>query len=162
LPWAQLPRFWKALDEVEGLGACALRLAILAAVARDALIFPSATRKTPISDMTISAVIRRMNAARGEGDPPPWRDPDGRAAVPHGFRATFSTWGDDMRPHEREAIERALAHEVENKVSGAYRRSDLFDRRVALMAEWAAHVVSGATAVSASVVETPASATAQG
>jgi hypothetical protein len=69
----------------------------------------------------------------------PWRDSDGREAAPHGFRAAFSTWVDDTRPHEREAAERALAHEVANKVSGAYRRSDLFDRRIALMADWAAH-----------------------
>jgi integrase len=89
--------------------------------------------------MTLSAVMRRMNAARGDGQPAPWRDPDGREAVPHGFRASFSTWADDARPHEREAAEKALAHEVANKVSGAYRRSDLFARRAVLMAEWARH-----------------------
>lgn len=41
--------------------------------------------------------------------------------------------GDDTQPQEREAAEKALAHEVGNKVFGAYRRSDLFDRRVPLM-----------------------------
>jgi hypothetical protein len=83
------------------------------------------------------------DAALPEDAPPPWRDPDGREAVPHGFRASFSSWVDDTRPHEREAAERALAHEVPNKVSAAYRRSDLFDRRIALMADWAAHCTAG-------------------
>jgi integrase len=215
LPWPRMPAFWKALDRVEGLGACALRVAILTALrsvevrharwawvsfdgpapvltvpgammkgkksaevqphrvplppaalealaraygkangttatagelpklatlAGDARIFPSSTRRTPISDMALSAVLRRMNATASEGQPPPWRDADGREAVPHGFRATFSTWVDDTRPEEREAAEKALAHEVANKVSGAYRRSDLFDRRIRLMAAWAEHV----------------------
>jgi len=113
---------------------------------RDTLIFPSAKPDTPLSDMALSAVMRRMNADRPEDAPPPWRDPDGREAVPHGFRATFSTWVDDTRPHERETAEKALAHEVANKVSGAYRRSDLFDRRIALMANWAAHCTAATPA----------------
>ena len=223
LPWARLPAFMAALDEMPGLGALALRLAVLtalrsgevrharwswvsfdgtptltipgeamkgkkaadvtphrvplsdgalvtlarayaeaygtlptvaqlpkfAALARDGLIFPSATRTTPLSDMALSAVMRRMNAGRPEGAPPPWRDADGREAVPHGFRASFSTWVDDMRPEEREAAEKALAHEVGNKVSGAYRRSDLFDRRIGLMTAWAAHCTSRAAAAEA-------------
>ena len=64
--------------------------------------------------------------------------------MPHGFRATFSTWIDDTRPEERAAAEKALAHEVGNKVSAAYRRSDLFDRRIPLMNDWAAHCASTA------------------
>lgn len=114
----------------------------LAALRGDALIFPSATLTTPLSDMALSAVVRRMNENRAEGAPMPWRDNDGRAAVPHGFRASFSTWVDDTRPAEREAAERALAHEVGNAVSAAYRRSDLFDRRIPLMEDWAAHCLS--------------------
>lgn len=110
-----------------------------AALRGDALIFPSATLTTLLSDMALSAVVRRMNDERPEGAPLPWRDPDGRGAVPHGFRATFSTWVDDTCPQEREAAERALAHEIGNKVSAAYRRSDLFDRRIPLMDAWAAH-----------------------
>jgi integrase len=86
--------------------------------------------------MALSAVIKRMN--EGEG-PPRWRDPDGRAVVPHGFRATFRTWCDDCHPGEKEAAEKALAHEDANKTAGRYRRSDLFDRRIALMEDWGRH-----------------------
>lgn len=133
----------RAYAEANGTTATAAGLPKLAALARDALIFPSAKRTTPLSDMALSAVMRRMNADRPEDAPAPWRDADGRVAVPHGFRATFSTWVDDTRPAEREAAEKALAHEVANKVSGAYRRSDLFDRRQPLMRDWAEHCGSG-------------------
>ena len=81
----------------------------------------------------------RMNADRPEDVAATWCDPDGRKAVPHGWRATFRTWVDDTRPEDTVAAERALAHEDSNKVSGAYRRSDLFDRRKPLMEAWAAH-----------------------
>lgn len=113
---------------------------------RDTLIFPSAKRDTPLSDMALSAVMRRMNTDRPEGEPPPWRDPDGREAVPHGFRGSFRTWVDDVVPDEDVAAEKALAHKVGNAVSGRYRHSDLFDRRIALMAEWASHCTTHAQA----------------
>jgi integrase len=133
----------RAYATAKATTATAADLPNLAPLMRDTLIFPSARRNTPLSDMALSAVMRRMNADRPEDMPPPWRDADGREAVPHGFRATFSTWVDDTRPHEHEAREKALAHEVANKVSGAYRRSDLFDRRLPLMRDWAAHSTSG-------------------
>jgi integrase len=113
----------------------------LAPLQGDKLVFPSARLTTSLSDMALSAVMRRMNADRPDGLAAPWRDGDGREAVPHGFRASFSTWVDDTRPEEREAAERALAHEPANKVSGAYRRSDLFDRRIVLMQAWSDHCV---------------------
>lgn len=140
---AALAALARAYAEANGTTATAPELPKLAALARDALVFPSAKRTTPLSDMALSAVMRRMNADKPEDAPAPWRDADGRVAVPHGFRATFSTWVDDTRPAEREAAEKALAHEVANKVSGAYRRSDLFDRRLPLMRDWAEHCGSG-------------------
>jgi integrase len=92
-----------AYAEANGTVAKAADLPRLAPLMRDELIFPSAKRTTPLSDMALSAVMRRMNADRHENVPARWRDPDGREAVPHGFRATFSTWVDDTRPDEREA-----------------------------------------------------------
>jgi integrase len=83
-----------------------------------------------LTDAGLSAVIKRMSEAKGGTS---WRDPDGREAVVHGFRSSFSTWGDDTLPAERGAIERALAHEDANKVAGRYRRPDLFERRTGLM-----------------------------
>jgi integrase len=139
---AALDVLGRALAFATGDTATTADLPRLARLRGDTLIFPSAKRNVPLSDMALSAVLRRMNEDRPEGIPAPWRDPDGRSAVPHGFRATFSTWVDDTRPQDREAAERALAHEVANKVSAAYRHSDLFDRRGPLMDVWAVHCTS--------------------
>jgi integrase len=111
------------------------RYAAIAAAA-DALCFPNASRTGMLTDAGLSAVIKRMNEIK---DGPRWRDPDGRGAVVHGFRSSFSTWGDDTLPAERDAIERALAHEPGGKVSTRYRHSDLFERRVAIMEAWGQH-----------------------
>jgi integrase len=54
----------------------------------------------------------------------------------HGFRSTFRDWcADHGKP--RELAEAALAHVVEG-VESAYLRSDMFEARRALMAEWGA------------------------
>jgi len=119
------------------------RYAAIAAKA-DALCFPNATRTGMLTDAGLSAVIKRMNEVK---DGTRWRDPDGRGAVVHGFRSSFSTWGDDTLPAERDAIERALAHEPEGKVSARYRHSDLFDRRVAIMEAWGQHCCKPAAPV---------------
>lgn len=133
----------KAYSLATGAEATAETLPKLAALRGDALVFPSRDHRKPFSDMALSAVLRRMNE-RPEGKPAPWRDADGREAVPHGFRATFRTWVDDTRPEDAEAAEKALAHEQANKVVAAYARSDLFDRRRPLMAAWAVHCESAA------------------
>jgi integrase len=121
------------------------KLPRLAPLMGAALIFPSAKRDRPFSDMALSSVMRRMNAKGRKGAPAPWRDLDGREAVPHGWRATFRTWVDDTRSGDSEAAEKALAHEDRNKAASAYRRSDLLDRRVPLMTAWADHCESVAT-----------------
>ena len=79
--------------------------------AKTVSIFPSSKHNTPLSDMALSAVVRRMNECSRNGAPLRWRDADGRRAVPHGFRATFRTWVDDTCPEYADAAERALAHE---------------------------------------------------
>ena len=59
------------------------------------------------------------------------------AAVPYGFRSTFRDWAAEETNHPREVIEAALAHVIQNQVEAAYARSDLFERRLLLMDEWA-------------------------
>ncbi len=75
----------------------------------------------PLSDMTLSAVLRRMKVL----------------AVPHGFRSTFRDWCAEQTDYPREVAEMALAHAIGNKVEAAYRRGDLFDKRKQLMQNWA-------------------------
>jgi integrase len=99
-------------------------LALLAKVPRlggTDLVFP-ASRGGALSDMTLSAVMRRMKVD----------------AVPHGFRSTFRDWSAERTAYPSEVCEMALAHTVGNKVEAAYRRGDLFDRRRRLMDDWAA------------------------
>ena len=87
------------------------------------LVFPS-SKKTTLSDMTLSAVMRRMKVP----------------AVPHGFRATFATWAQEQTGYPSDVRERALAHTVGSKTTAAYERGDQFEKRVQLMADWAAYI----------------------
>lgn len=86
---------------------------------RAALVFPGAGGG-PLSDMTLSSVLRRMDLD----------------AVPHGFRATFKTWASECTAFPRDVVEVALAHVIEGKVEGAYMRGDLFIKRAKLMQAW--------------------------
>lgn len=78
---------------------------------------------SPLSDMTLSAVLRRMKVE----------------AVPHGFRSTFRDWCAEQTDYPNEVAEMALAHAIGNKVEAAYRRGDLFDKRKQLMQDWATY-----------------------
>jgi len=73
-----------------------------------------------LSDMTLSAVLRRMNVD----------------AVPHGFRSTFRDWAGEVTHFPRELAEQALAHTIENKVEAAYRRGDALEKRREMMEAW--------------------------
>lgn len=84
------------------------------------LVFPG-NRNQPLSDMTLGAVLRRMEL--------------GYFTV-HGFRSTFRDWAAENTHHASEVVEMALAHSVGNKVEAAYRRGDLLAKRVALMSDW--------------------------
>lgn len=106
-------------------------------------VFPSVTGKA-LSDMSISAVMRRMQedaekAAQEAGLDPAqagWRDQKtGRPAVPHGLRSSFRDWAAE-RGFERDLCEIALAHNVGSAVERSYRRTDLVERRRAMLAAW--------------------------
>ena len=57
----------------------------------------------------------------------------------HGFRSTFRDWAAEATAYPREAAEMALAHAIGNQAEAAYRRGDLFEKRRALMRDWALH-----------------------
>ena len=99
------------------------------------LVFPNARGK-PLSDMTLTLLLRRMNKVE-EGELPPWRDGQtGEPITPHGFRSTFRVWASEQTAVPREIIEAAMAHAVADKVEAAYQRSDLLEKRRALMEDW--------------------------
>ncbi|NMW23313.1 integrase arm-type DNA-binding domain-containing protein [Rhodanobacter denitrificans] len=84
------------------------------------LVFP-APRGGVLSDMTLSAVMKRMKVD----------------AVPHGFRSTFRDWASEISHYPQEMAEMALAHAIGNKVEAAYRRGDLLAKRTHMMTDWA-------------------------
>jgi integrase len=55
----------------------------------------------------------------------------------HGFRSTFRDWAAETTAYPNHVVEQALAHAIGNAVEKAYRRGDLFEKRRALMADWA-------------------------
>jgi integrase len=87
------------------------------------LVFLGQRYGVKMSDMTLSAVLRRMN--RGD-------------LTVHGFRSCFRDWAAEVTSHPNHVVEQALAHAIGNAVEAAYRRGDLFEKRVALMSDWAA------------------------
>jgi integrase len=60
----------------------------------------------------------------------------------HGFRTAFRSWCAEQTSTPREIAEMALAHIVGSAVEMAYMRSDLFDKRRRLMAQWATYVTT--------------------
>jgi integrase len=89
--------------------------------AKGELVFESNKAGKPLSDMALTAVIRRMKVD----------------AVPHGMRASFRNWTAEETAYPNEVCEMALAHAVGNAVEAAYRRGDLFEKRRNLMNDWA-------------------------
>jgi len=61
-------------------------------------------------------------------------------AVPHGFRSTFVDWAAERTSYPVELREMALAHTLGDKTQAAYQRGDMFERRRALMNDWAAFI----------------------
>ncbi|WP_320109531.1 tyrosine-type recombinase/integrase [Bosea sp. NBC_00550] len=87
----------------------------------DALVFPGADGQRPLSDMTLTACLRRMNR---------------EDLTCHGFRSTFRDWAAESTAYPGDVVEMALAHAIGSKVEAAYRRGDLFEKRIRLMADW--------------------------
>ena len=87
------------------------------------LVFPSRSGR-PLSDMTHLKLLRTLDID----------------AVPHGFRSSFRDWAAECTDAPHAVMEAALAHVVGNSTEAAYFRSDLFERRRTLMAQWAEYL----------------------
>ncbi|WP_426608750.1 tyrosine-type recombinase/integrase [Bradyrhizobium sp. McL0616] len=93
------------------------------------IIFPGFRDDRPLSDMSLSAVLRRLKVD----------------ATVHGFRSSFRDWAGDATDFPRELAEAALAHLVGDETERAYRRGDALKRRRALMSDWAIYCAGLAT-----------------
>ena len=96
------------------------------------LVFPSIRDRVELSDMAITALLRRLKV---ESDVP------GRVATAHGFRSSFRDWCSE-HGYSRDLAERSLAHTIKDKVEAAYHRTDLLEQRRDLMNAWGAFVTS--------------------
>lgn len=116
------------------------------------LVFPGQKNKRskletpPLSDMTLSAVLKRLR--EGEGKDADARrkllkDAQGNDVVVHGFRSTFRDWAEDKARFPARVVEHALAHTIKDKAEAAYRRGDALEQRVELMAAWEAYLSTG-------------------
>ena len=118
---------------------CAAALELLEALPRlkgNPLVFPAARGGT-LSDMTLSATMRRIHeAATAEGNKGYVDRVNKRPAVPHGLRSTFRDWVAERTDYPGEMAEVALAHRISNSVEAAYRRGDMIEKRRAMMADW--------------------------
>jgi integrase len=90
-------------------------------------VFPGSKRGHPLSNMTFLKAARRCTTA---------------TLTTHGFRSSFRVWSAERTNAPRDVCESALAHVVKDKVEAAYRRTDLFDKRRALMEQWARFVTA--------------------
>ncbi len=116
------------------------------------LVFPAA-RGGMLSDMTLSATMRRMHeSAEAEGAGGFIDRVSKRPAVPHGLRSTFRDWAAERTNYAGEMAEVALAHRISSAVEAAYRRGDMIEKRRAMMAAWAGFL-SGAEVERGKVVE---------
>jgi len=107
---------------------------------RSGLIFSSDLHpQRALSDMTLGAVLKRI----------------GRSETTHGFRSTFRDWAAERTTFPREVAEMALAHSIGSAVEAAYRRSDLFEKRRALMQAWGMFCTSAEDNDAASAVPPP-------
>jgi len=95
------------------------------------LLFPSKRAAKPLSDMTLAAVLKRLGAS----------------VTVHGMRSTFRDWTEEMTSYPHEVKEAALAHAIKNKVEAAYRRTDLFEKRIDMMDAWASYAVGAGAKV---------------
>jgi len=173
LPYGELPDLMSKLAFADGMGALALRFAILTAarsgevrganwnefdetawtipagrmkaktehrvpLSEEAqeiiesvrgfdpdLVFPGAKSGKPLSDMSLSAVLKRLEMP----------------VTVHGFRSTFRDWVSERTNYPRELAEMCLAHQVGSAVERAYARSDQFDKRKEVMERWAGFCV---------------------
>jgi integrase len=84
-----------------------------------------------LGGMTLTRLLKRM----------------GRSDITvHGFRSAFSDWAHESTAHANHVIELALAHNVGNEVERAYRRQDMFTKRVRIMTDWAQFCTSPSSA----------------
>jgi integrase len=94
-------------------------------------VFIGPSKGSGLSNMAMSAVLKRMNRAE---------------ITVHGFRSCFRDWAAERTATPNFVVEMALAHAVGDKTEAAYRRGDLMAKRRKLMSDWTKFCVMKTTA----------------
>jgi integrase len=165
LPFSDVPALMVDLHQRDSLAARALELAILVAARTGEItgatwseigdlkartwVIPAGRMKAkkehriPLSDRAVEllAALSRDDArvfpvsARAMIDLLQGLRP---GVTVHGMRSAFRDWAAERTSYPNHVVEQALAHAIGSAVEKAYRRSDLFEKRRKLMADWAA------------------------
>ena len=88
----------------------------------DTYVFAGQKMGKPLSQMSMTMMLRRMKL--------------GHYTV-HGMRSGFRDYMGDMTAHPESIVEQALAHQIGDETTRAYRRGDAFLKRRKLMNDWA-------------------------
>jgi integrase len=105
-------------------------LAVLQSVTRqedNEFVFPGTRYGEGLSNMALTTVLRRMEIS---------------GATVHGFRSSFRVWAAERGNFPDHIVEAALAHTISDAVVRAYKRTDLFAKRKAVMDAWARYCTS--------------------
>ena len=94
---------------------------------RSGLVFPS-QRDKPMSPATMISALQRAEIG----------------CTMHGFRSSFRVWAAERSNATRDIAEMCLAHKVGSDIERSYNRSDLFEKRRALMNAWATYLTGDA------------------
>jgi len=111
---------------------CSTAVALLRKLAKGsncppgAFVFAGQKMGKPLSQMAMTMVLRRMKL--------------GHYTV-HGMRSVFRDYMGEMTNHAESVVEQALAHQVGDETSRAYRRGDAFLKRRVLMNDWEAYLL---------------------
>ncbi|MBI1450709.1 site-specific integrase [Acinetobacter sp. FL51] len=101
-------------------------------------IFPAPRTGNMLSDMSLTALIKRMHEQKVKENGIGYIDPkQNRVITTHGFRSTFRDWSADMTDYPREVCEHVLAHKLPDEVEATYLRGAYLEKRKSLMADWA-------------------------
>ena len=105
-------------------------------------IFPAPRTGSMLSDMSLTALIKRMHEQKLKENGLGYIDPkQKRVIITHGFRSTFRDWSADKTDYPREVCEHVLAHKLPDEVEAAYLRGAYLEKRKGLMTDWATYIM---------------------
>jgi integrase len=104
-------------------------------------LFPGGKADKPLSNMAMAMLLRRMGYTE---------------ITVHGFRSTFRDYIGEETTHDFHTAEAALAHKLKDKVAAAYARSDLFEKRFAMMRDWEQYCLTSGSRISEANAPIPA------